>query len=152
MTSLTKFYHVTQIILYIWSYDQSLVTLAFQWEKIIATSVLWGFDQLKQFFHGCPWFRFSNVGLGLGMAFTFCTIVKKRLKLEVSRGLIPTFVEVTGEKLVAVGVSLCPHPKENLWGLLLSMVSFKHDIQKMFPYFPAFSFFYNYLKSLEIPV
>ena len=29
MTSPTKFYHVTQIIMQMWSYDQSLVTLAF---------------------------------------------------------------------------------------------------------------------------
>ena len=29
-----KFYHVTQIILYMWSYDQSLKTLAFLWEKL----------------------------------------------------------------------------------------------------------------------
>ena len=30
----TKFYHVIQIILQIWSRDQSLVTVAFLWEKL----------------------------------------------------------------------------------------------------------------------
>ena len=30
----TKFYHVTQIIFYMGSCDQSLVTLAFLWEKL----------------------------------------------------------------------------------------------------------------------
>ena len=30
----TKFYHLVQIILYMWSCDQSLVNLAFLWEKL----------------------------------------------------------------------------------------------------------------------
>ena len=34
MTSPTKFYHSTPIILYMWSCDQSFVTLAFLWEKL----------------------------------------------------------------------------------------------------------------------
>ena len=34
MTSPTKFYHVIQIILYMCSCDQSLVTVAFLWEKL----------------------------------------------------------------------------------------------------------------------
>ena len=34
MTSQTKFYHVIQIILQMWSCEQSLVTLAFLWEKL----------------------------------------------------------------------------------------------------------------------
>ena len=29
-----KFYHVIQIILYMWSCDQSLVTVAYLWEKL----------------------------------------------------------------------------------------------------------------------
>ena len=29
-----KFYHLTQIILQMWSYDQNLVTLAFLWQKL----------------------------------------------------------------------------------------------------------------------
>ena len=33
-TSPTKFYHMTQIILYMWSFYQSLVTVAFIWEKL----------------------------------------------------------------------------------------------------------------------
>ena len=33
ITSPTKIYHVTQIILWMWSYDQSLVTLAFLQER-----------------------------------------------------------------------------------------------------------------------
>ena len=30
----TKFFHVPEIILYMWSYDQRLVTLAFLWEQL----------------------------------------------------------------------------------------------------------------------
>ena len=44
----------------------------------------------------------NNLGLALGMALKFHTIVAKMLKLKVRKflELIPTFVEVTGEKLV----------------------------------------------------
>ena len=34
VTSPTNFYHVVYIILYMWSCDQSLVNLAFLWEKL----------------------------------------------------------------------------------------------------------------------
>ena len=48
------------------------------------------------------WFKISNLGLALGMALKLYTRVAKRLKLKVRKfwGLIPTFVEVTGKKLV----------------------------------------------------
>ena len=44
----------------------------------------------------------NNLGLALGMALKFHTIVAKMLKLKVRKflELSPTFVEVTGEKLV----------------------------------------------------
>ena len=45
---------------------------------------------------------FNNLGLALGLNLKFYTSVAKGLKLKVRKflGLIPTFVEVTGEKLV----------------------------------------------------
>ena len=54
------------------------------------------------FFEGWSWFKFNNLGLALGMNFKFYTSVAKGLKLEVRKfwGRIPTFVEVTREKLV----------------------------------------------------
>ena len=57
------------------------------------------------------WFKFNNSGLALGMALKFYTNVAKELKLKIKKlwWLIPTFVEVTGEKL-AVGVFLTPLP------------------------------------------
>ena len=46
------------------------------------------------FFEGCPWFKYNNLGLALGMALEFCTSMNKGLKLKVRKfyGLIPTFV------------------------------------------------------------
>ena len=66
------------------------------------TSILQGFDQKNQFFEGCCWFKFSNLGLALGISLKFYTSEVKRLQLKAGKfwRLIPTFVEVTGEKLV----------------------------------------------------
>ena len=51
---------------------------------------------------GCSLFKFNNLGLALGMALKFYTIVSKEFKLKVRKfwRLILTFVEVTWEKLV----------------------------------------------------
>ena len=48
------------------------------------------------------WFKLNNLGLALGTNLKFSTTVAKVLKLKVRKfwGLSPTFVEVTGEKLV----------------------------------------------------
>ena len=53
-------------------------------------------------FEGWSWFKFNNLGLALGTNLRFYTSVAKGLKLQVRKfwRLIPTFVEVTGEKLV----------------------------------------------------
>ena len=50
-----------------------------------------------------PWFKLNNLGLVLGMALRFYTKLEKLLKLKVRMflGLIPTFLDITGEKLVA---------------------------------------------------
>ena len=54
------------------------------------------------FFEGCSCFKYNNLRLALGIALKFYTSVRKELKLKVRKfwGLIPTFVEVTWEKLV----------------------------------------------------
>ena len=56
----------------------------------------------NNFFEGCFWFKLDNLGLALGMALKFYANVAQRFKLKVRKfqGLIHTFVEVTGEKLV----------------------------------------------------
>ena len=54
------------------------------------------------FFEGWSWLKFNNLGLALGVTLTFYTSVAKGLKLKLRKffGLSPTFVEVTGEKLL----------------------------------------------------
>ena len=54
------------------------------------------------FFEGWSWFKFNNLGLGLGTNLKFYTSVEKELQLKTRKflGLILMFVEVTGEKLV----------------------------------------------------
>ena len=56
------------------------------------------------FFEGLFWFKFNNLGLALGENLKFYTSVAKGLKVKVRKflELIPTFVEVTGKKLVGV--------------------------------------------------
>ena len=53
-------------------------------------------------FDGWSWFKFNNLGLALGMVLKFYTSVAKwlNIKPEGFWKLIPTFVEVTEEKLV----------------------------------------------------
>ena len=55
----------------------------------------------KAFFEGWSWFKY-NFGLALGRKLNIYISVAKELKLKVRKfyGLVPTFVEVTGEKLV----------------------------------------------------
>ena len=66
-------------------------------------------------FEGWSWFKFNNLGLTLGTNLRFYTSVAKGLKLQVRKfwRLIPTFVEVTGEKLVGGrgGLFGPPHPE-----------------------------------------
>ena len=54
------------------------------------------------FFKGWSWFKLNNLGLALGEDLKFYTSVAKALKLKARKfwRLIPTFVKVTGEKLV----------------------------------------------------
>ena len=70
------------------------------------------------FFEWWSWFKFNNLGLALGANLKFCTSVAKGLKLKVKKfwGPNPTFVEITGEKLVGWAfLSLNPllHPIQN---------------------------------------
>ena len=57
------------------------------------------------FFEGWSWFKFNNMGLLLGTNLEFYIILSKGIRLKVRKfwRLIPTFLEVTGEKLVGGG-------------------------------------------------
>ena len=50
--------------------------------EVIITPILEGFDQKKQFFEGCFWFKFNNLGLALGMALKFNTNVAEKVKIK----------------------------------------------------------------------
>ena len=56
----------------------------------------------NNFLEESPCFKFNNFGLALGIVFKLCNSVAKvsKLKFEKFVGLLPTFVEVKGEKLV----------------------------------------------------
>ena len=85
-----------------WSCDQSLVTVVFLWEKLSWPQLYKDFTRKTAFFDGWSWFKFNNSGLALGTNLKFFTSVATGLKLKVTKfwRLNPTFVEVTGEKLV----------------------------------------------------
>ena len=70
--------------------------------EVIITSILQGFDLKNRFIEGWSWFKFNYFGLALGIALKFYTSVEKELKLKFRKflQLTPTFVEVTGEKLI----------------------------------------------------
>ena len=97
MSSTTKFYHVPQIILYMWSFGQSLVKFGIFMKEIFAVTILYKFDQKQNSFDGCSWFKFNNLGLALDMVLKFYISVAKGLKLKVRKflRLITMFVEVT---------------------------------------------------------
>ena len=58
------------------------------------------------FFEGWPWCKFNNLGLALGTNLKCYISVAKgvKLKVRIFWRLIPTFVEVTGEKPVGGGL------------------------------------------------
>ena len=110
MMSSTKFCHMIQIILQMCLCDQILVTLGFLWEKLWQPQFYKDLTRKTALFEGWSWFKFTNLGLALGTNLKFYTSVAKRLKLKVRKfwWIIPTFVEITGEKLV--GELFAPPP------------------------------------------
>ena len=78
------------------SCDQSLVTVAFLWEKLSQPQFYKDLTRKTAFFEGWSWFKFNNLGLTLVTNLKFYTSGAKGLKLNVKKfwGLISTFVEV----------------------------------------------------------
>ena len=93
-----------------WSCHQSLITLAFLWEKLLQLQFCKDLTRNITFFEGCPWFKFKNLRLAIGVTLKFYTSVAKELKLKSRKfwRISPTFVEVTGEKVV--GGPFCTQP------------------------------------------
>ena len=51
--------------------------------EVIIISISEGFDKKNNFFEGCFWFRFNNLGLALGMVLKFNTSMAEKLELKV---------------------------------------------------------------------
>ena len=70
------------------------------------------------FFEEWSWFKFNNFGLALDKNLKFYTSVEKGVELKFRKiwGLVPTFVEVTREKLVhwAFLASSLPSPASRI--------------------------------------
>ena len=126
MTSPTKFYHVIQITLYVCSCDQSLVSETFLWQKLSQPQFYKDLTKKTRFFEGWSWFKLNNLWLAVGTNLEFHTSVIKGLKLKVRKfwGLIPTFVEVTGEKLVGGTFWVTSPPSTPSWIELSSLMDY----------------------------
>ena len=79
-----------------------LVTVALLWQKLSQPKFYKDLTRKTAFFDDWSWFNFNNLALVLGTSLKFYTSMAKGLKLKVRKfwGLTPTFVEVTGGKLV----------------------------------------------------
>ena len=87
------------------SCDQSLVTLVFHFLPRFYKDL----TRKTASFEGRSWFEFNNLRLALAKNLKIHTSEAKGLKLKVKNfwGLIPTFVEVTGEKQNTSGGCFC---------------------------------------------
>ena len=65
------------------SCDQSLVTVAFLWEKLSQPQFYKDLARKNAFFEGWSWFRFNNLELALDRNLKFYTSVANGLKLKV---------------------------------------------------------------------
>ena len=65
------------------SCDQSLVTVAFLWEKLSQPQFYKDLTKKIAFFEGWSWFKFNNFGLALGTNLKFGASVAKGFKLKV---------------------------------------------------------------------
>ena len=91
------------------SCDQIFITVAFLREKLPHCQLYEDLIRKPAYFEKWSWFKFYNLGLTLGINLTFYASVAKGLKLKFRKfwGLTPTFVQVTGKKLVG-GMFLDP--------------------------------------------
>ena len=97
-------------------------TLTFLWEKLWLSHFYQNLTRKAAFSEGLCWFKLNNLRLALGMNLTFYTCVEKGLKLK---GLVPSLVEVTGDKLV--GGLFAPTP-------ILNRVNFSWVFKDFFDY------------------
>ena len=116
-------------------------------------TISYGFDQENPFFERWSWFKLNNLGLALAMTFKFYTSVAIGLKLTVRKfwRLIPSFVEVTGGKLVGglfppilnwTGLTTLVHSIDRIAQTLYCEVSISNVVNKRFHYNPSLIIIY----------
>ena len=93
-----------------YSCDQSLVTLAFQWEKLPQSQFFKDLNRQNANLEWLSWLKFDNLGLALGTNLKFYTSVAKGLKLKERKfwELIPMFLEITEENRGKTGRGSTP--------------------------------------------
>ena len=99
-----------------WSCDQSLVTIAFLWEKLSQPHFYEDLTRKTIDFVQYSWLKFINLGLALSMVLNFYTSVVNRSRLTVKKswGVISNFVEVTRKKLVWASFYTLPLSRKGL--------------------------------------
>ena len=108
----TKFYHVTQMILWMWSYDQSLDAVAFLWASYQNSNFIRIWPK-NWFCEGWTSFKFSKLRLVLGVLSETLQQCSKMVKIK--QRLIPTFGEVMWK---------------NCWPLILNSVKILGDLSQ----------------------
>ena len=112
--------------------DMIMWPKSFLWEKLSWPQVYKDLTRKTAFFEGWSSFKLNNLGLALGTNLKFYTSVEKGLNLKVRKfwGLIPTFVEVTGKKVVGERGLFCrppPSPILNRVKVQWNLSCYLHD-------------------------
>ena len=126
---------VNDVINKILSPDSNYIVYLFMWPKLSQPQIYKNLTRKTAFFEGWSWFKFNNLGLALGTNLKFYTSVAKGLKLKVRKflGPIPTFVEVTGGKLVG-GRGLFAPPSSGIGLILTELANFNSSGNRKQPY------------------
>ena len=85
MISSTKFSHVNQVILYVLTYDEGLITLALLWKQLRHLQCYKNLTKEKQFFEGWCWLTFNDLRLVLGLVLNFYSRMAKESKLKAKK-------------------------------------------------------------------
>ena len=116
-------FSVDDVTIKVLSCDSNYIVDVFMWpkfgycsismRKVITTSILYGFDQKKRFFWGVVLVQGQKFGTGTRYKLEILHQCGKRVntKCQIVWGLNPTFVEVTGKKLVEGTFLAPPHPE-----------------------------------------
>ena len=126
---------VNDVINKILSPDSNYIVYLFMWPKLSQPQIYKNLTRKTAFFEGWSWFKLNNLGLALGTNLKFYTSVAKGLKLKVRKflGPIPTFVEVTGGKLVG-GRGLFAPPSSWIGLILTELANFNSSGNRKQPY------------------